>query len=266
VKIPAILIYNRIMTFTRAITRTPGTDFARGITTSTHLGTPDYARLLDQHAAYIGTLHGLGLQVDVLEPLPGYPDAYFVEDPAVVTPKIAVLTNPGAASRRGEVEAIRPALERYCQTARIEPPGTLEGGDVLIVDRHVFIGISARTNQAGAAQLGRLLARDGYTWSPVPVPAGLHFKSSVNYVGKNTLLLTADFAPLDIFQAYEKIIVDPAEAYAANTLLVNDTLIIPQGFPETRKQLERLGLPIVALDASEARKMDGGLTCMSLRF
>ena len=253
-------------TFTHAIARTPGPDFARGITTSAHLGEPDYARMLDQHAAYVETLRSLGLQVDVLEPLPGYPDAYFVEDPAVVTAELAVLTHPGAVPRQGEVEAIAPALERYRQTARIQPPGTLEGGDVLIVDRHVWIGISARTNLAGATQLGSLLAADGYTWSPVPVPAGLHFKSSVSYVGKNTLLLTADFARLGLFAAYEKIIVDPAEGYAANTLLVNDTLILPQGFPRTREQLEPLGLRIIALDVSEARKMDGGLTCMSLRF
>ncbi len=251
--------------YTHAITRKPGPDFALGITTS-DLGEPDYARMLVQHAAYVETLRALGLDVTVLDPLAGYPDAYFVEDPAVVTPDLAVITHPGAVPRRGEPDAIAPVLARFLRTARIQPPATLEGGDVLIVEKRVFVGISERTNRAGAEQLGSLLAPFGYTLTAIPVAAGLHFKSSVNYAGKNTLLVTEDFAALPELDEYARIIVDAGEAYAANTLWINDALITPSGFPRLRKKLDALGLPVIELDVSEAQKMDGGLTCMSLRF
>ncbi len=131
---------------------------------------------------------------------------------------------------------------------------------------HFFIGISERTNQEGAAQLGHILEGFGNTWTAIPVEAGLHLKSSVSYVGENTLLVTKDFADLDEFQAYDKIILDANEEYAGNVLLINDCLIMPKGFPSTRKKLEALGIEVIELDVSEARKMDGGLTCMSLRF
>lgn len=177
-----------------------------------------------------------------------------------------MITHPGAPARRGETETIRGALEPYRQIAAIEPPGTMDGGDVLIVDRHVFIGISERTNREGAEQLGRILSHSAYTWTPIPVGAGLHLKSSVSYVGKNTLLLTQPFAQLEAFERFEKLVVDDADAYSANTLWINDTLIVPSGHPRTCEALESLRQPIVELDVSEARKMDGGLTCMSLRF
>lgn len=256
--------------FTHAITRTPGPDFAQGITTSSALGAPSYDLILRQHAAYVDTLRGLGLNVTVLDALPGLPDAYFVEDPAIMMPEIAILTLPGAPARRGEVAAIEAAVAAHRaaprQSACIEPPGTLEGGDVLLVDHHFFVGLSDRTNSEGASQLGEIVAKYGYAATSVPVEAGLHLKSSVNYVGKNALLLTEPFAQMDVFANYNHLIVDPAEEYACNTLWINDTLITPAGFPNTRRQLETLNLPIIEIDVSEARKMDGGLTCMSLRF
>lgn len=250
---------------THAITRKPGENFVHGLTTS-NLGRPNYELIVKQHQAYIETLRSLGLEVFVLDALPDYPDAYFVEDPAVVTPEVAVITNLGAESRKGEEAAIEPVLARYRPTVRIQTPGTIEGGDVLMVGSHFFIGLSDRTNQAGAEQLGRILEEYGHTWTVVPVGAGLHLKSSVNYVGKNTLLVTEEFAGLDQFKGYDRIILDRAEAYAANTLLINECLLTPKGFPDTRHKLEGLGLEIIELDVSEVRKMDGGLTCMSLRF
>lgn len=253
------------MTFRHAIVRTPGPDFAQGITTA-GLGQPIYALMLAQHAAYVTALETLGLKVLTLDPLPGYPDAYFVEDVAVVTPELAVITRPGALARRGEEDAVQPVLARYMETARIQPPGTLDGGDVLLIDRHFFVGISGRTNREGADQLGRVLGAHGYTWTAVEVGAGLHLKSGVNYVGEGTLLVTGEFASRDVFGDYNKIVVEPAESYAANTLLVNNRLIAPQGFPHTHAQLTSLGFEIIELDVSEARKLDGGLTCMSLRF
>jgi dimethylargininase len=202
----------------------------------------------------------------ILDELPDYPDAYFVEDVAVVTPEIAALTNPGAETRIGEVEHIESALRQYRPIAQIQPPGTLDGGDVMMVDNHCYIGISARTNEAGAVQLGRLLEPYGYRWTPVPVGDGLHLKSSVNYIGKNTLLLTEAFAEREAFKDFNKILVDEGESYTANTLLVNDKLLAPKGFPRTKEKLIAAGFEVIELDTTEIQKMDGGLSCMSLRF
>ncbi len=252
--------------FRYTITRKPGENFAKGITTFKDEIPPSYELMVKQHETYVKTLRSFGLEVIVLDPLPEYPDAHFVEDTAVVTPAVAIITNPGAESRKGEADAIAPVLARYRKTVRIQAPGTLDGGDVLMVGTHFFIGLSERTNQEGTEQLGRILETYGNTWTMVPVVTGLHFKSSVNYVGKNILLVTEDFVDLDELKDYEKIIVDKDEAYACNTLLANDRLITPKGFPRTRKKLEAIGLEIVELDVSEVRKMDGGLTCLSIRF
>ncbi|HEY6907949.1 MAG TPA: arginine deiminase family protein [Myxococcales bacterium] len=250
---------------TWAIVRRPGPDFARGLTTAA-LGEPDAARMLAQHAAYADALRALGLEVEVLDPLPGFPDAYFVEDVAVVVPELAVVARPGAPSRLGEAEAIVPALGRHRELARLEAPATLEGGDVLVAGRTVFIGLSARTNAEGAAQLARLLEPHGYRCRTVPVAAGLHLKSSVSWLGGDLLLLAGRFADRPEFRAFRRIVLDAAEEPACNTLLVNGTLLTPAGFPEARRQLEDARLPIAELDVSEVRKMDGGLTCLSLRL
>ena len=251
--------------FTHAIVRKPGDDFAHGITTS-NLGPPHYELMMKQHEDYINTLRSLGLQLIVLNPLPDYPDAYFVEDTAVVTPDVAVITNPGVEGRKGEEDTIEGVLATYRKTVRIHAPGTVDGGDVLMVGAHFFIGISERTNREGAKQLGCILEEYGYTWTTILVEADLHLKSSVNYIGQNTLLITERFAGRDEFKGYDTIIVDKTEEYAANTLLINNSLIIPRGFPNTMKKLESTGFHIIELDVSEVRKMDGGLTCMSLRF
>ena len=253
------------MTFTHAIARRPNKEMAAGITTST-LGPPDYTKALDQFDAYAEALTHCGLSVTVLDPLEGYPDAHFVEDAAVVTPDVAVITNPGADSRKGEVPSIAAALQHFRKTIWVQPPGTIDGGDVLMVGRHFFVGLSDRTNQHGARQLGEAVAGFGCTWTPVPVAAGLHFKSSVNAVGDDTLLLTGSFADHPALAGFQRIVISSQEAYAGNTLLVNDHLIMPAGFPDTRQKLQRLGKPIIELDISEFRKMDGGLTCLSLRF
>jgi dimethylargininase len=252
-------------TFTHAITRRPGPNCADGLTTST-LGRPDFELLLAQHEHYVNTLRGLGLEVEVLPAEPSHPDAYFVEDPAIVLPEVAVITIPGALARRGEQDTLAAALTRHRPLVYIESPGHLEGGDVLMVGRHLFIGLSERTNEAGAEQLGKILAANGYTCTAVPVGPGLHLKSSVNVVGPNTLLLTAGFTGHPAFGGYNQIVLDEDEAYASNSLLINGSLIMPAGFPRTRASLEPLGQPIIELDVSEVKKMDGGLTCMSLRF
>jgi dimethylargininase len=251
--------------FTHAITRLPGENFADGITTST-LGHPSYPLIQQQHHAYRKALQTLGLDVIVLPAEQGFPDAYFVEDPAIVTPRIAVITQPGAPSRQGEEITLEPVLKQYRPVFHIHSPGTVEGGDILMVENHYFIGLSDRTNGEGASQLTDLLAGADHISTVVPVAAGLHLKSSVNYVGKNTLLITKELADQPAFANYEKIILDQDEMYAANTLWVNDALLIPKGFPKTYARLTSLNMLIIELDVSEVQKMDGGLTCMSLRF
>ena len=251
--------------FTHAITRKPAPNFADGITTS-NLGEPSFATMLQQHQTYVQTIQSLGIKVVELEALPDFPDAYFVEDVAVVTPYVAVITNPGAPARNGEQKEMISPLSQFRPIAYITDPGTVDGGDILMVENHFFIGISERTNAEGAKQLGTILAKHGHTVTAVSVADGLHLKSSVNYVGNNTLLLTEEFASGPEFEGYDKIILDNEEAYAGNTLFINNTLLTPQGFPKTKAKLEQLGFPIIELDVSECQKMDGGLTCMSLRF
>jgi dimethylargininase len=252
--------------FSHAVTRKPCKNFAMGLTTAVGSDPADYGLMVKQHAAYLEALTTAGLEVIVLDPLPDFPDAHFVEDTAVVTPDVAVITNPGSAARRGEEKSIAPILAKFRKIERIQPPGTVDGGDVLQAGNHFFIGLSERTNKQGAEQLSRILQSHGSTWTVVAVGAGLHFKSSVNYVGRNTLLVTSDFTATEQLAGYEQIVLDKAESYAANTLLVNEHLLIPAGYPKTRKQLESRDLTIIELEVSEIRKMDGGLTCMSLRF
>src|SRR5438128_6678760 len=222
--------------------------------------------MLAQHAAYADALRALDLEIEVLDPLPGFPDAYFLEDVAVVVPELAVVARPGAPSRRGEADAIVPVLARHRELARVEQPGTLDGGDVLIAGRTVFIGLSARTNDAGAAQLARLLEPHGYRSQTVPVATGLHLKSSVSWLGGETLLVSERFADCPELRAFRRIVVDATDEPACNTLLVNGAILTPAGFPKARHQLDETGLRVLELDLTEPRKMDGGLTCMSLRL
>jgi dimethylargininase len=189
-----------------------------------------------------------------------------VEDTAVVISEVAVITRPGAVSRRGEEESIAEVLRQYREIEHIQAPGTLDGGDVLMIGNHFFIGISERTNPEGAKQLGGILEKYGKTWTTLQVGAGLHFKSSVNYVGQNSILVTQDFTSHEALNQYDKIIVDKQAQYSANTLWINDHLLVPRGFPDTKTKLKSLALPIIELDVTEMQKMDGGLTCLSIRF
>lgn len=253
------------MKFRYAITRKPGKNFAQGLTTA-NIGPPNYQLILQQHISYVETLKSIGLKIIELDAQLDYPDAHFVEDTAVVTPDVAIITNPGAKSRQGEEESIAEIIAPYRTIAHIQAPGTLDGGDVLMIGNHFFIGISERTNSEGAKQLSKILEKYAKTWSVIQVGAGLHFKSSVNYVGKNTLIVTQDFANHEALKTYAKIIVNREEEYAANVLWINDRLLVPKGFPDTRSKLSGLDAEIIELDVSEMQIMDGGLTCLSIRF
>ncbi len=250
--------------YSQAITRKPCKNFGAGITSS-NLGKPDYSLMLQQHHTYVDTLNNLGLQVTELEALDDYPDAHFVEDTAVVVPEIAIIARPGAKSRRGEETTIEDVLAKYKNIEKIKAPGTVDGGDVLITGKKVYIGISERTNQEGANQLSEILKKFGYDSTYISVNKGLHLKSDVNYIGKNTVLMKDIFDTQD-FKSYNKIIVKPEESYVANSLLVNNKLIIPKGFAETKLRLLEAEFDVIELDMSEPQKMDGGLTCFSLRF
>lgn len=251
--------------FTHAITRRPSAEMVNGITTA-DLGTPDYSLALAQHKAYCLTLAVLGLDVTVLDAEPGYPDCCFVEDTAVVSDHLAVLAPLGAPSRQGEEASMEPVLARFRPVVRVTPPALFEGGDVLQVEDTFFIGLSERTNMAGAEALGNALARHGYTWHAMEMGETLHFKTDVNFIGDNTLLVSPFFETAPELARFRRIVVDDDEAYARNCLFINGTVIVPAGFPRTLAQIKGLGKPTVELDMSEFRKLDGGLTCLSLRF
>ncbi len=220
---------------------------------------------MQQHEDYVAVLRQLGLLVELLEPLPEYPDAYFVEDTAVVMPELAVITYPGAAARNGEQDAIAPVLERHRPLAYILPPATLDGGDVLQVERHFYIGLSCRTNRMGFEQFSSIVAEYGYNCTAVPVK-NLHLKADVSYLGDGVLLMSPNLREEKAFASFERIILKPSEAYAANALFINGHILLARGYEDGRHRLNTIGKPIIELDVSEARKMDGGLSCMSLRF
>ncbi|MFO0762498.1 MAG: hypothetical protein U0359_39025 [Byssovorax sp.] len=251
--------------FTRAIVRAPGPDAALGLTTA-ELGPLDLDALRRQHAAYVGALAELGLAITALDPLPGHPDAYFVEDTALVFPELAIVTRPGAPERRGETASIAPALAPFRALHHLEAPALLDGGDVLLVDRTVFIGLGARTNAEAAGAVRAILAPFGYAVVTIPVPEGLHLKSSVTWAGGRTLVLTEALASRPELASYDRLVVPAEESYAANVLWINGTVLAPRGFPRTAALLAGAGIAVRLLDQREARKMDGALTCMSLRF
>jgi dimethylargininase len=255
--------------FKHAIVRTPGMNFAQGLT-GVDLGVPRYDQVLVQHARYCEALLACGLAMTTLDEDPDHPDSTFVEDTAVLTARGAVLTRPGARSREGEVAAMRPVLrDLFPVTVEIEAPGTVDGGDICEAEDHFFIGLSLRTNEEGARQLASHLAGMGYTSSVVDVRAMtsiLHLKSGVSYVGNNILVVMEEMAGWEAFAGYELIRVVEDESYAANCVQVNDRVLVAAGYPRLTSELTARGVRPLVLDMSEFRKMDGGLSCLSLRF
>ena len=255
--------------FRRAIVRPPAPNFADGLTT-VDLGVPDVAKALAQFESYCQALEGCGLELVRLLADPRHPDSTFVEDTVILTEHGAILTRPGAPSRQGEVAAIEEAVAWFFpEPARIAAPGTVDGGDVCEAENHFFIGLSARTNEEGARQLDVHLERMGYTTATVDIRdvAGiLHLKSGIAAPDGRRLVVIDALAGHPAFRGYELVRVDPAENYAANCSRVNDAVLIAAGFPKFEASLRALGLATVALDMSEFEKMDGGLSCLSLRF
>lgn len=252
--------------FQRAIVKRPCRNLAKGLTAA-GLGVPDHGLAVRQHDAYIEALIACGLQVTVLEADEEYPDSVFIEDTAVLTPECAVITRPGAPSRRGETAAVRAAVSRFFDpVAEIAPDGTLDGGDVMAAGRRLFIGLSRRTSAAGAGALAALLQPHGYIAATVPLRHVLHLKTGVVPLDDDTLVVAGEFADRPEFRGFTRIVVDPGEEYAANCLWINDRVLVADGYPRLRARIEAAGFATIVLDMSEFRKLDGGLSCLSLRF
>ena len=252
--------------FKHAIVRTPCPEMIGGIS-SAKLGKPDYALALKQHRAYIAALQSLGLEITVLEPDHRFPDSTFVEDVALCTEGFSVITSPGAASRKGEEEDMERILGSFFdEIDHITPPGTLEAGDVMMAGSHFYIGISERSNHAGADQLVRILERHNQTGAQIELQKLLHLKSGISYLENNNLLCGKELYDHHAFSSFNTISVGRNEDYAANSLWINGTVLVPADFPETRRNIEQAGYPTISLDVSEFEKLDGGLSCLSLRF
>jgi dimethylargininase len=254
---------------THAIVRPPAATFAAGITSSS-LGPPDLALALEQHEVYCRTLNGLGLSLVSLPADRRFPDSTFVEDAAIVTSRGAILTRPGAPSRAGEVAALGAALGRWFpELGGIAAPGTVDGGDVCEAGPHFFIGVSQRTNAEGAAQLAAWLTGGGFGSSVIDIrglPGMLHLKTGLSWLGGGRLLAAGRIAGHQALRGWEVVKVPKAEEYAANCIRVNDAVLVAQGFPKTAALLRNLRYDVAAIDMSEYRKMDGGLSCLSVRW
>ena len=255
--------------FTNVIVRRPAKAMVEGITSAPELGKPDYELALKQHDEYIAALKKCNVEVTVLPALEAYPDSCFVEDPAVITSKGAIIANPGAESRNGEKDKIEPTIREFFDddhVARIVSPGTLDGGDVMMVGDHFYVGRSARTNEEGIRQFIEILEGWGLSGSEVPLEHVLHLKTGVNYIENNTMLVSGEFVTKPDFEQFNKIEIPEDEAYAANCIWVNDTVIVPEGYPVVLEAVQNAGYKTLTVDTSEYRKLDGGLSCLSLRF
>jgi dimethylargininase len=224
----------------------------------------DAALAARQHEAYERCLTELGCRVVSLPSEPELPDSVFVEDTAIVMDELAVVTRPGAVSRRAETPTVARVLAEYRPIAAIEAPGTLDGGDALHLGRRLLVGLSGRSNREAIEQLRTLLSPHGYVVEALPVTGCLHLKSAVTQVTPDTVLFNSAWVDPVAFEGLRHIEVDPAEPYAANALLVGDTVIYPAAFPRTATRLERAGIRLVSVDVSELAKAEGAVTCCSL--
>ena len=221
-------------------------------------------RAVTQHAAYEQALAALGCTVQRLPPTPDLPDSIFVEDTAVVCDEVAIIARPGAASRRAEVDTVAATLAAHRPLARIDAPGTLDGGDVLRVGRRIYVGASSRTNAEGIRQLREILTPLGYVVQDVAVSGCLHLKSAVTEAARDTVLLNPDWIDAALFDGLKCITVDPNEPFAANALLSGDVLLCASAHPLTRRRLEDHGIEVRTVDADELAKAEAGLTCCSI--
>ena len=252
--------------FTKAIIRIPSKSMINGLS-SADLGLPNYELALEQHKEYEYALLMCGLDVITLEADENFPDSTFVEDVALCTPHCAIITRPGAESRRDEIAEMKEVLkDEYDKIEEIQAPGTIEAGDIMMVANHYYIGISARTNEEGAKQMIAILEKYGMTGSVVSLEKVLHLKTGLAYLENNFLVACGEFLEKEEFKKFKILEIEEAESYAANCIWVNDTVIIPKGFPKAKQVIEKTAYEIIELDMSEFQKLDGGLSCLSLRY
>ena len=253
--------------FKNAIVRTPGRSIVKGLSDSKNLGLPNYERAIIQHQSYIDALTKCGLDVLVLEPSEAYPDSTFVEDVALITPNCAILTRPGAPSRRGEVHEIESVIkQKFNNIEQIVAPGAIEGGDIMMVGDHYYIGLSERTNLQGAKQIIQILNKYGMSGSTIALKKALHLKTGLSYLEENNLVVCGEFINDSSLAQYNAIEIPEEESYAANCIWINESVIIPLGYPTTKQRIKDAGYAVVETDVSEFQKLDGGLSCLSLRY
>jgi dimethylargininase len=226
----------------------------------------DLAKAAEQHRAYEQALEKFGAKVISLPAEPAFADSMFVEDPAMVLDELALIFPLGTESRRAEAASLAKVLSRFRELKSVHLPGTAEGGDILRVGRHLFAGLSKRTNEEGIRQLQSIVGEYGYTVTAVPVSGCLHLKSAVTFLGRNTLLANRKWFDSSCMPRFEWIDVAPEEPHAANALALGDTVILPASFPLTRARIEARGFKVLPLDISELQKAESGLTCSSLLF
>ncbi len=253
--------------FSHAIVRLPGDSITAGLR-AVDTGAPDLSTFRRQHADYVEVLRGTGATVEVLEPLHDFPDSVFVEDTALCLDTGVVLMRPGAPTRLGEVAAMTPNLAAFYERIEtIEAPATLEGGDILETPREILVGLSERSNAAGARRLREIVEPWGYRVRVVETPPEvLHFKTDCSLLDHDTVLATARLARTGCFDGYRVVQTAPGEEAAANAIRCNGLLLMPAGFPATRDRLAAHGYAVREIGNTEAHKLDGGMSCLSLRF
>ncbi len=252
--------------FKYAITRKPSRSLVDGLSDADY-GIPDYKKAVAQHNDYIDALKECGLDVTVLEACEDFPDSCFVEDVALMTPHCAILTRPGAPSRRGEVKHIEDTVKSFYENIeRITSPGQVEAGDIMMAGDHYYIGLSERTNQIGADQMISILEKYAMTGSVVEMSEVLHLKTGLGYIEDNTLLACGEFLSKPEFQKYDIIEIEADHSYSANSVWINGTVLVPKGYDRTVAVIKAAGYKVREVDVSEYRKLDGGLSCLSLRF
>jgi len=257
----------RVFDFTHAIVREPGRSVVHGLRENL-ADEPSFERVAKEHVAYVSALRVVGLVVDVLPPLEDFPDSVFVEDPALVLPEGAILLRPGAPSRVGEREEIRYALKRHFhRVLELQDDEYVDGGDVLVTPAVIFIGLSKRTNRAGAEALRARLRELGREARIAETPpAILHFKTASSLLSEDTVLVTKAMADSGVFAGLRTLLTPDGEDAAANALRVNDVVFVGDCYPRTLELIRSEGLNVVALPVSEIAKLDAGLSCMSLRW
>lgn len=259
---------SRSYRFTHAICRQPAASVIDGLRT-VDIGAPDFARMQAHHSEYVAALRGAGAEVLVLDALPAHPDSVFVEDTALCLREGAVVMRPGAPSRLGEAAEMAPVLASLWTDVRsvVGEASFIEGGDILTMETEILVGRSARTNAAGIAEVARIVGDWGYRLREVETPPGvLHFKTDCSLLDAETVLATPRLAASGCFTGYRVIRTAPGEEAAANAIRVNDVVLMAEGFPRTRDALVAAGYSVQEIGNSECAKLDGGMSCLSLRF